>query len=106
MASHEQDLLPDQTEGFKVGEKKTMDEYNKLGTLTPPRFVCSLLPRLYFFAIFIACLLCQAKDLDWSLFQYGMSPPVIDSQNHPLYPAMWLLFSVSCGYHAFISRFT
>ncbi|KAE9371274.1 putative Rho GDP-dissociation inhibitor [Stipitochalara longipes BDJ] len=26
----EQDLLPDQTEGFKVGEKKTMDEYHKL----------------------------------------------------------------------------
>jgi len=31
MASHgEHDLLPEQTEGFKVGEKKTMDEYNKL----------------------------------------------------------------------------
>jgi len=30
MASNEQDLLPDQTEGFKVGEKKTMDEYNQL----------------------------------------------------------------------------
>ncbi|KAH7370375.1 putative Rho GDP-dissociation inhibitor [Rhexocercosporidium sp. MPI-PUGE-AT-0058] len=29
-ASHDQDLLPDQTEGFKVGEKKTMDEYSKL----------------------------------------------------------------------------
>jgi len=29
-ASNEQDLLPDQTEGFKVGEKKTMDEYHKL----------------------------------------------------------------------------
>jgi len=26
----DQDLLPDQTEGFKVGEKKTMDEYQKL----------------------------------------------------------------------------
>jgi len=31
-ANNEQDLLPDQTEGFKVGEKKTIDEYNKLGT--------------------------------------------------------------------------
>jgi Rho GDP-dissociation inhibitor len=30
-SSNEQDLLPDQTEGFKVGEKKTMDEYHKLG---------------------------------------------------------------------------
>ncbi|CZS88743.1 probable rho GDP dissociation inhibitor [Rhynchosporium agropyri] len=29
-ASQDQDLLPDQTEGFKVGEKKTMDEYSKL----------------------------------------------------------------------------
>jgi hypothetical protein len=32
MASHgEQDLLPDQTEGFKVGEKKTLDEYKNMG---------------------------------------------------------------------------
>jgi hypothetical protein len=30
-ASNEQDLLPEQTEGFKVGEKKTMAEYDKLG---------------------------------------------------------------------------
>jgi len=31
MASNgEQDLLPEQTEGFKVGEKKTMDEYHNL----------------------------------------------------------------------------
>jgi len=30
MASHQDDLLPDQTEGFKVGEKKTMDEYQKM----------------------------------------------------------------------------
>jgi Rho GDP-dissociation inhibitor len=29
--SNEQDLLPEQTEGFKVGEKKTIDEYHKLG---------------------------------------------------------------------------
>jgi hypothetical protein len=26
------DLAPSQTEGFKLGEKKTIDEYNKLGT--------------------------------------------------------------------------
>jgi len=26
----ENDLLPDQTEGFKVGEKKTLDEYHKM----------------------------------------------------------------------------
>jgi hypothetical protein len=29
-AVHE-DLVPEQTEGFKVGEKKTIDEYQKLG---------------------------------------------------------------------------
>jgi len=27
------DLAPDKTEGFKVGEKKTLDEYQKLGML-------------------------------------------------------------------------
>lgn len=27
------DLTPEQTEGFKVGEKKTIDEYQKLGEL-------------------------------------------------------------------------
>lgn len=33
MASrHEDDLAPSKTEGFKVGEKKTLDEYAKLGT--------------------------------------------------------------------------
>lgn len=26
-----EDLVPEQTEGFKVGEKKTIDEYQKLG---------------------------------------------------------------------------
>jgi len=30
-SSNEHELVPEQTEGFKVGEKKTMDEYNKLG---------------------------------------------------------------------------
>ncbi|KAG9235822.1 immunoglobulin E-set [Amylocarpus encephaloides] len=29
-SSNDQELLPDQTEGFKVGEKKTLDEYSKL----------------------------------------------------------------------------
>jgi hypothetical protein len=32
MADHADDLHPEQTEGFKVGEKKTIDEYQKLGT--------------------------------------------------------------------------
>jgi hypothetical protein len=29
-----EDLVPEQTEGFKVGEKKTIDEYQKLGEST------------------------------------------------------------------------
>jgi len=29
-SSKDEDLLPEQTEGFKVGEKKTIDEYHKL----------------------------------------------------------------------------
>jgi hypothetical protein len=32
MASNEQELLPEQTQGFKVGEKRTIDEYHKMGT--------------------------------------------------------------------------
>jgi Rho GDP-dissociation inhibitor len=34
MAEHikEDELQPEKTEGFKVGEKKTLDEYEKLGT--------------------------------------------------------------------------
>jgi hypothetical protein len=33
-AANDQELLPEQTEGFKVGEKKTMDEYSKMGMHT------------------------------------------------------------------------
>jgi hypothetical protein len=29
-----EDLVPEQTEGFRVGEKKTIDEYQKLGEST------------------------------------------------------------------------
>jgi len=29
------ELAPEQTEGFKVGEKKTIDEYQKLGESCP-----------------------------------------------------------------------
>lgn len=28
---HDDDLAPSKTEGFKVGEKKTVEEYQKLG---------------------------------------------------------------------------
>lgn len=30
-APHAEDLEPEQTEGFKVGEKKTLEEYQQLG---------------------------------------------------------------------------
>jgi hypothetical protein len=36
MADHHDDLHAEQTEGFKVGEKKTIDEYQKLGMSPSP----------------------------------------------------------------------
>jgi hypothetical protein len=36
MADHHDDLHAEQTEGFKVGEKKTIDEYQKLGMSSAP----------------------------------------------------------------------
>jgi Rho GDP-dissociation inhibitor len=33
-APHAEDLEPEVTEGFKVGEKKTIDEYKTLGMLS------------------------------------------------------------------------
>lgn len=30
-APHPDELQPEQTEGFKVGEQKTLEEYQKLG---------------------------------------------------------------------------
>ena len=32
MSSHDDDLVAHKTEGYKVGEKKTVEEYAKLGT--------------------------------------------------------------------------
>lgn len=47
MASrNEDDLAPSKTEGFKVGEKKTLDEYAKLGTNS------CLEPHLYTLLLF------------------------------------------------------
>jgi hypothetical protein len=37
------DLAPSKTEGFKVGEKKTIDEYKNLGALALP--YCAVLRR-------------------------------------------------------------
>ena len=36
MAEHEDDLVASKTEGFKVGEKKTIQEYTELGRLPTP----------------------------------------------------------------------
>jgi Rho GDP-dissociation inhibitor len=30
-SNHDDELAPEQTQGFKVGEKKTLDEYHQLG---------------------------------------------------------------------------
>jgi hypothetical protein len=35
------DLAPERTEGFKVGEKKTIDEYAKLGLLLTTLHLCT-----------------------------------------------------------------
>jgi len=55
-SSHEHDLLPDQTEGFKVGEKKTMDEYHKLGMGFSPytAVICCILICFGVFLFFTA----------------------------------------------------
>jgi hypothetical protein len=46
MADHHDDLHAEQTEGFKVGEKKTIDEYQKLGRpACPNNFHPILTPR-------------------------------------------------------------
>lgn len=51
MASrNEDDLAPSKTEGFKVGEKKTLDEYAKLGMSLQ-------------YMIFTACLVCFEKTM-------------------------------------------
>jgi hypothetical protein len=31
MADHDEELVPSKTEGFKVGEKKTIQQYQQLG---------------------------------------------------------------------------
>ena len=46
----EDDLAPSKTEGFKVGEKKTIDEYQKLGKFAPlhvPRLLHELSSPTY-----------------------------------------------------------
>ena len=37
--AHDEDLTPEQTAGFKVGEQKTLDEYKQLGALRTVSFL-------------------------------------------------------------------
>ena len=43
MASHDDELVASKTEGFKVGEKKTVEEYAKLGRCSSTLITLSLL---------------------------------------------------------------
>lgn len=51
MPEHEDDLIASKTEGFKVGEKKTINEYTELGMWISPSILesrislCTNLPR-------------------------------------------------------------
>jgi hypothetical protein len=60
---HNEELLPEQTEGYKVGEKRTLDEYHKMGMLISPwhfeaAIMLDLCPSIYLFLLFMcACLL-------------------------------------------------
>jgi hypothetical protein len=45
------DLTPEKTEGFKVGEKKTIDEYTKLGRHL--MFLTSIIVQRYPFLVTI-----------------------------------------------------
>jgi hypothetical protein len=40
MTDHEEDLIASKTEGFKVGEKKTIAEYNELGMCALDLYIC------------------------------------------------------------------
>lgn len=42
MASHDEELVASKTEGFKVGEKKTVEEYAKLGQCAGSAVMCKL----------------------------------------------------------------
>jgi hypothetical protein len=48
MADHDEDLVASKTEGFKLGEKKTIAEYNELGMWASLSSICQIglqLPR-------------------------------------------------------------
>lgn len=46
MSDHDDDLVASKTEGFKLGEKKTIEEYTKLGML-PHRCMYSAADLVY-----------------------------------------------------------
>lgn len=43
---HDDELASTTTEGFKVGEKKTLDEYNQLGTWVELQFIGNVYPSV------------------------------------------------------------
>lgn len=75
MASHpEDDLTAEHTEGFKVGEKKTIDEYQQLGKsrLYP---ACTLLncgvlrcPELFASELFLWCNRWLAWEMETAVY--------------------------------------
>ena len=48
MASHDDDLVASKTEGFKVGEKKTVEEYAKLGRSAQHPIVLSYVSPMFY----------------------------------------------------------
>lgn len=62
-SGHNEELLPEQTEGYKVGEKRTLDEYHQMGMLISPWhfeavIILDLCLSIYLFFMFVcACLL-------------------------------------------------
>jgi hypothetical protein len=73
-SSSEQELLPEQTEGFKVGEKKTMDEYHKLGMFLFR--CCSKLIRVLLVLLEFGLHICSsiASSIDF-LYQLAFDVP-------------------------------
>lgn len=50
---HHDDLVASKTEGFKVGEKKTLEEYNKLGMIGHFSLRLLIFGKLFFLSICI-----------------------------------------------------
>jgi hypothetical protein len=70
---NEQDLLPEQTEGYKVGEKRTLDEYHKMGTFAFVLIMTHIIPLVHCFLTRFILVLCCSLLLDqfskWELLK-------------------------------------